>query len=803
MNSLHFYRNNNKNRNILSNAAYFTANVKDPEYKCINYTLRENNCLQRSVSADNVVIRSRGFKPSDIHDPAKRHFLENLTTKILHVDMDGGETKRIDLQKLLTPANDSDELFHAKTKKMYASSYFYAPSHPTVEDQVELARRISHSLSDAKNVKSKGQSMYVNRKKRSVKWIHDGNGVESGDEPETISMIRKDKIPLKCVMNPNGKVLDIHGIQALGEEVNIEETPSHPEKLFDIVRDLNNQKGRGAEIFAKRRKRSEKWVVEKDDQSQPITVPSSEIHSQMPYAGYPKLKQEADVKENSALPMLDPLLIPGTFDNTVKATTNITCQPFYNPFALDLSLTPETTLATARGNRYVQYQRDVGSYNGTRIQETKNIQTHAMHSAETNVVNRREEKDTATPKKNFAIKRKTVEYPAGSKNSRSPSNRTKYFYASRGTPYHDSYNGEMIFTPRLKNNPHQRIGYKECGIENMNNQNNAGDGKSENNEYDQCENGVNNEYTPIPVKQLIKEFEKTCRPVMHYKQNCPNKTATQLGSFDNEMISRYFEGRTYVSTITRNEDIERLNHWNEACRQDRNVNGCIPAMKEEEWTSDQSYVDDASPGSNIDANPGISLKGNVSENSRERDWRLKYIEDDETSTTDNSTDTSESTTQSICTFAENEARERQGELIVSEFRDNVNCRVRANGRAQKPSDPTPGVLVPADTNDNPLVVAMVASEEDILQTIKQLRRTPVLQNLIPAGASPELRPFSDISPHIGDNPRENTEYRGPKLNSYQRLSNYNTAPRGWDQAHTYYRPITFGRPQESIVYSDF
>lgn len=61
---------------------------------------------------------------------------------------------------------------------MFASSYFYAPTHPTVEDQVELARRISHSLSDVKNVKSKGQTMYVNRKKRSVKWIHDGNGMQ-------------------------------------------------------------------------------------------------------------------------------------------------------------------------------------------------------------------------------------------------------------------------------------------------------------------------------------------------------------------------------------------------------------------------------------------------------------------------------------------------------------------------------------------------------------------------------------------------------------------------------------------------
>lgn len=50
------------------------------------------------------------------------------------------------------------------------------------------------------------------------------------------------------MMNPNGKVLDI---QALGEEVNIHTTlPEHPERLFDIVRDLNNQKGRG-EFFSR------------------------------------------------------------------------------------------------------------------------------------------------------------------------------------------------------------------------------------------------------------------------------------------------------------------------------------------------------------------------------------------------------------------------------------------------------------------------------------------------------------------------------------------------------------------------
>lgn len=59
-------------------------------------------------------------------------------------------------------------------EKLFASSSFYSPViHPTVEDQVALAQRISHSLSDISNHQSKGQSMYVNRKKRSVKWIHD------------------------------------------------------------------------------------------------------------------------------------------------------------------------------------------------------------------------------------------------------------------------------------------------------------------------------------------------------------------------------------------------------------------------------------------------------------------------------------------------------------------------------------------------------------------------------------------------------------------------------------------------------
>lgn len=67
---------------------------------------------------------------------------------------------------------------HRNVGKLYASSAFFTPGlHPTVEDQVELARRISSSLSDANNKLSKGQTMYSTRKKRSVKWVHEGEGI--------------------------------------------------------------------------------------------------------------------------------------------------------------------------------------------------------------------------------------------------------------------------------------------------------------------------------------------------------------------------------------------------------------------------------------------------------------------------------------------------------------------------------------------------------------------------------------------------------------------------------------------------
>ncbi|VVC36833.1 Hypothetical protein CINCED_3A020314 [Cinara cedri] len=182
---------------------------------------------------------------------------------------DGLSHKQVDLDKIFKPATDSGEVTPSKNRKMYASSSFYGPDHPTVEQQFELARRISSSLSDISNQQSKGQSMYVNRKKRSVKWVHEGEG--KGPIPsnfpvglhqqsyESTEQSSESKQILKLVMDPRGQVQDLQTLRKLGE--NIEPCLS-PEVCFDLVRDLNATKGKGAALFAKRRKRSENWIVD-------------------------------------------------------------------------------------------------------------------------------------------------------------------------------------------------------------------------------------------------------------------------------------------------------------------------------------------------------------------------------------------------------------------------------------------------------------------------------------------------------------------------------------------------------------
>ncbi|XP_047037169.1 uncharacterized protein LOC124642653 isoform X1 [Helicoverpa zea] len=180
-----------------------------------------------SSSVNSTLITKRGFKPSDMYDPQKKEFLTNLSYKLFPVSWNDADLSRepalqepldsltedmenkpvlvgekeVDLNKIFTPAPDAEEHIIKKDRKFektFASSAFYVPGvHPTVKEQMDLARAISKSLSDSSNHMSRGQSMYVNRKKRSVKWVHEGRGRNTSNACSTPTPVANHDTPYR------------------------------------------------------------------------------------------------------------------------------------------------------------------------------------------------------------------------------------------------------------------------------------------------------------------------------------------------------------------------------------------------------------------------------------------------------------------------------------------------------------------------------------------------------------------------------------------------------------------------------
>ncbi|XP_063858217.1 titin-like isoform X8 [Scylla paramamosain] len=210
-----------------------------------------------------------------------------LLARILPKDHEDGE-KKISLERLFTPATDSGDLTpkRSPSKKAFASSSFYRPDHPTIDDQVELAQRISFSLVDENNKMSRGQSMYMKRKKRSMRWIHAGGAhdedaagsAEGGEGPEedlllkqppmtqrpasvpTVQQVDTKKPPMKLLMSPKG-VQDFHAVQEHYQTLMEQAVPTSPE-VGKIVAEVQSPTGKGAELFAKRKKRMDKFIVD-------------------------------------------------------------------------------------------------------------------------------------------------------------------------------------------------------------------------------------------------------------------------------------------------------------------------------------------------------------------------------------------------------------------------------------------------------------------------------------------------------------------------------------------------------------
>lgn len=184
-------------------------------------------------------------------------------------------------KKIYQPPSDYNmEISIPRKKKMFSSSSFYEEPnaiYPTVEEQVELCRKIADSLSSDKNVKSRGANMFFRRVTKSEKWIHEGPDPIGSDsdsyldaneystqDPNKYPFVKISKGPpkLKLILDPR-QIQDMAKLRSSGQVIN-EHNVISPDICLGIVKDLNSPTGKGAMLFAKRKKKSEEWVVDEE-----------------------------------------------------------------------------------------------------------------------------------------------------------------------------------------------------------------------------------------------------------------------------------------------------------------------------------------------------------------------------------------------------------------------------------------------------------------------------------------------------------------------------------------------------------
>jgi len=174
--------------------------------------------------------------------------------------------------KIYQPSENMDGLIEfPRKKKMFSSSSFYEEPnavYPTIQEQVQLCRKIAESLSDDCNVKSKGANMFFKRVKKAEKWIVAESNVQNVEEssekdPRNMPYVRPNTdgpTRLKLILNPR-HIVDMQCLLKEGVDI-VKHDAMSPEVCQGIVKDLNSPTGRGAQLFAKRKKKSEEWVVD-------------------------------------------------------------------------------------------------------------------------------------------------------------------------------------------------------------------------------------------------------------------------------------------------------------------------------------------------------------------------------------------------------------------------------------------------------------------------------------------------------------------------------------------------------------
>ncbi|XP_059168251.1 uncharacterized protein LOC131950211 [Physella acuta] len=186
-----------------------------------------------------------------------------------------------------------------RRKKLYSDSAFYdAPgkNYPTITEQMKLCKKIAQSLTSAANRRARGAKMFMKRKRKSSKWIHEGHSEWSSSAGDVANLQELDselspdeggnkpllyfKIPsLKNRISSDAKQTKMALTQEQFEKLRLnskkcEHTAVPPDTCFDIVADLKAHKGRGGRMFEKRKQRSDKFVIDETNAKFPHPKPS-------------------------------------------------------------------------------------------------------------------------------------------------------------------------------------------------------------------------------------------------------------------------------------------------------------------------------------------------------------------------------------------------------------------------------------------------------------------------------------------------------------------------------------------------
>ncbi|GAA55948.1 synaptopodin 2-like protein [Clonorchis sinensis] len=220
----------------------------------------------------------------------------------------------------------------SQEKKTYADSSFYSDPnkyYPTVEEQIEMARRVADSLQDPENY-AKGVNMFEKQRIRADKHVREG----PDPEPDPIEEATPDELehmtPPSPPPPPPPPPPSFPGLQPVnkptvpipppppmlpGQPKTVQEflekikvfpknrhTDLDPQKCFDIATALYTSDSRGAQMFAKRHARAKKWDAEANENG------GSSVAQPAAAAAFgPSLKEEHRVKLPSKLPQKTPI----------------------------------------------------------------------------------------------------------------------------------------------------------------------------------------------------------------------------------------------------------------------------------------------------------------------------------------------------------------------------------------------------------------------------------------------------------------------------------------------------------------